>query len=93
MHVEKTTHLLKLHTKKGLMHSSIQTGREKMPGCGARGVGPPPLISTSFVTRRGLIRAITVAKQDLKVKANTALAIITRQCKIALHVACPLGSS
>ena len=58
-------YFLYLHCTQGRKHASIHRGRVKTPGCGQRGVGLPPLISTSFVTRRDLCRASTAAKEHL----------------------------
>lgn len=48
-----------------MIQESIQTGRENTPGCGASGIGAPPLISTIFVTRRARRRPNAAANAHL----------------------------
>lgn len=49
-------------------------GNENTPGWGARGIGAPPLISTSLVTRLARRRPSETAKAHLKV--NLQLSVI-----------------
>ena len=60
-----STYLWKVQLRQGLQQASMQVGREKTPGCGARGVGAPPLMSTSLDMRRERRLASTTAKEHL----------------------------
>ena len=62
------TYLVKRQDMHGLIKESAQSGKEKTPGCGARGTGPPPLTIISLVTSLALCLANTVAKVHLKNK-------------------------
>ena len=44
----------------------MQIGKRNTPGCGARGIGAPPLISTNFVTLRALCLPNAAANAHLK---------------------------
>ena len=59
------TYLVKRQDMHGLIKESAQSGKEKTPGCGARGTGPPPLTIISLVTSLALCLANTVAKVHL----------------------------
>lgn len=64
----KLTYLVKRQDMHGLIKESMQSGREKTPGCGAKGTGPPPLTIISLVTSLALCLANTVAKVHLNNK-------------------------
>lgn len=59
------SHLVNRQVMHGFIHANMHRGKEKTPGCGARGTGPPPLTKISLVTRFALCLANTVAKAHL----------------------------
>lgn len=65
VYIKIDSHLVNRQVMHGFIHANMHRGKEKTPGCGARGTGPPPLTKISLVTRFALCLANTVAKAHL----------------------------
>ena len=66
MNLNSQAYLSKLEKIQGLIHERQHNGSENTPGWGAKGIGAPPLIKTSFDTRLALRRPSTAANAHLK---------------------------